>query len=390
MRLNFRTFRLYLFFSLILIALAACTSEKPFASTLFAALKPATPSGKLIYLHEHSLHELNLATRQTTDLSAASDFLKQKGTGFYLSLTPDGKILVFDGYDPLMGCSTFRRIYICEETGPNGFFTYDLSLSAVNLIRPFTLSNISLSPDGSQLAFTVLEYETTDYQVHLKISPIGGGVPTSLSNGHVVDSAPSWSPDGEWIAFVRSHSPNPDAAPCTPTPGLFDSCTLPYPGLYLIHPDGSGYHKLLDNIRQFYAPYNQPAWSNDGRTLAVIAGDQIPQVTLVNIGDGSTKIIQDLAPSSIPVWSPTQRLLAFTIGGVEDTDSYILLYDDSTSSWRVLAQGASPVWSPDGQWLAYLDVKVNEPNQLKVISLDGKTLVDLGVSDVSAKPIWVK
>ena len=387
MKFNRKSFFLFISILFVISLVTACTGVE---TTFFSALQSAKPGGKLIYLHEHALHELDLSTRQTTDLSAASDFLTQKGTGFYLSLTPDGKILVFDGYDPLMGCSTFRRIYICEETGPNGFFTYDLSLGAVNLIRPFTLSNISLSPDGSQLAFTVLEYDTPDYQVHLKISPIDGGVPTSLSNGHVVDSAPSWSPDGEWIAFVRSHSPDPDAAPCTPAPGLFDSCTLPYPGLYLIHPDGSGYHKLLDNIRQFYAPYNQPAWSSDGQTLAVIAGEQVPQVALVNIDDGSTKVIQDLSPSSIPVWSPTQRLLAFTIGGVEDTDSYILLYDDSTSSWRVLAQGASPVWSPDGQWLAYLDVKVNEPNQLKVVSLDGKTLVDLGVSDVSAKPIWVK
>jgi Tol biopolymer transport system component len=295
----------------------------------------------LIFLSDHSLHQYDLTTRKI-HVDRRIRFLAGIGHRFVSLFDTGRKTLLFDGYDPLVGCSTFRRIYQCGETGPNGFFTYDLTNGAVNLIRPFTQSNISLSPDGTQLAFTVQEFETSDYQVHLKLSPVAGGEPTSLSGSHVVDSFPSWSPDGQWIAFYRSPSPDPDAAPCTPQPGLFDSCSDPLPSLYIVHPDGKGLSKLLEDVRLFYAPYNQPNWSSNSQTLAVISGSPQARISFVNLGDRSITTVEDLEPTSVPVWSPISRLVAFSIAGASPDDGYIVLYDVEQKSGNVAA-GSTPV-----------------------------------------------
>lgn len=374
-----------------LALLVACSVESaPIPAVFKATQQVQQPTGSLIYLSEHALHKYDLATKTTTELKAASYYLQNAATGFYLSLTPDGRTLLFNGYDPLIGCTTFRPIFSCTETGPNGFFTYDFASDWVNLIRPYTLSNISLSPDGRKLAYTVLEYDTPDYQVHLKLSAIDGGEPDALSASHVVDSFPSWSPDGEWIAFYRAPSPDPNAEPCTAQAGLFDTCSNPYPSLYLIHPDQSGLTKLLPDIRLFYAPYNQPSWSYDGKSLAVIAGSTEPNVTFIEVASGKTTTLKGIAPSSVPVWSPTARMAVFSTGGIDELESYLVLYEDASASWRIIAHGGTPVWSPDGKWIAYLDKEAVQPNHLKVVSLDGEIIQDLGISNVSAMPLWVK
>ena len=58
-----------------------------------------------------------------------------------------------------------------------------------------------------------------------------------------------WSPDGRWIAFIRSERNTPDAER----------------GVWLIHPDGTAAH--------FLAPGTTPVtWSPDGSQLVVDEG----------------------------------------------------------------------------------------------------------------------
>ena len=60
----------------------------------------------------------------------------------------------------------------------------------------------SLSPDGNQVAFTWRKEDHNEIYVKL----IGPGDPLRLTSGPH-DYAPSWSPDGRWIAFLRTQSP---------------------------------------------------------------------------------------------------------------------------------------------------------------------------------------
>jgi Tol biopolymer transport system component len=357
-------------------------------ATSTATLEPVLPTGKVIYLAGNSLYQLNLPDQNPIPLTAASEFLQGDATGRYLASTPDGKTLFFSGYDPLFGCSTFRPVFVCAPTGPDGFFALDTTNQSVNLIRPYTISNISLSPDGNQFAYTVLEFETTDYQVHLNLSPVFGGEPTALTSGHVVDTFPSWSPDGKWIAFLRTPSPDPNSPECTPAPEVFDTCTFPYPSLYIIHPDGSGLTKLLNNIRQFTSPYNQPGWSSDSQTLAVVSGSPTAEITLVNISKGTSQKIEGFSPiSAAPTWSPIGSLLIFTASG--ENQSELILYNAENQQTQKLTVGSLPVWSPDAKWLLFTSAGDSKEKGLTILSIDGQTLIDLHIQNVTTKVLWI-
>jgi Tol biopolymer transport system component len=59
------------------------------------------------------------------------------------------------------------------------------------------LSTPAFSPDGVRIAYTVVS--AAENLLGLYISPAAGGTPTMISAG----TAPSWSPDGASIAYVR-------------------------------------------------------------------------------------------------------------------------------------------------------------------------------------------
>lgn len=59
----------------------------------------------------------------------------------------------------------------------------------------------SLSPDGSQIAFSW--NGPTQQKFHIYLKAIGPGSPLQLTNTTANDGAPAWSPDGSSIAFLR-------------------------------------------------------------------------------------------------------------------------------------------------------------------------------------------
>ncbi len=140
------------------------------------------------------------------------------------------------------------------------------------------------------------------------------------------DSEPAWSPDGQWIAFVRgiaSFGPG----------GLETGRTY---GIWVVRPDGSDMHAVTTTKSETVYPMT-PAWSPDGRSIAYVVVDRgRTEVHAIEAdGTGDRTVVSFSCPDADTAcgpargslsWSPDGTSLLF---GIEETvqapaDSYVL------------------------------------------------------------------
>ncbi len=103
------------------------------------------------------------------------------------------------------------------------------------------------SSDGTQLLITDMRLEkgAANHILHLDII-LESGKDLSKTFG-VEDDRPTWSPNGEWIAFRRR-----------------SAGTAMGKQLWLMQADGSDVHALTTDTASHYGP---PVWAQDGKTL---------------------------------------------------------------------------------------------------------------------------
>lgn len=118
-------------------------------------------------------------------------------------------------------------------------FDYEISDEATFIARQ--IRDAAPSPDGSKLAFTVLD--------RLYLMDYPDGTPRRLTEMEVTEAQPTWSPDGMSIAYV----------------------TWTEAGGHLYKVNASGRSNPTRLTTQV-AIYQQPAWSPDGARIAAIRG----------------------------------------------------------------------------------------------------------------------
>lgn len=157
---------------------------------------------------------------------------------------------------------------------------------------------------------------------------------------------PSWSPDGDWIAFARS--------------------ALAAPGIYMVRPDGSGLCQIVQTTG--LEAHGAPAWSPEpdaaGDYWIVYAdrlvGDTRPDLFASRAACGAAERWQltDTAGwESWPAWSPDGRLAAYVEGDIHVFDivsnalgGIDLAPAANLTSTGPLAGGvvSGPSWTSDG------------------------------------------
>ena len=168
--------------------------------------------------------------------------------------------------------------------------------------RTETLGALAYSPDGHTLAF---QRRGVDFATIWQV-PTAGGTPVQVlsadSNYH---DAPSWSPDGQWIAHLRSNGP------------LFSIAKVRVGSKDIV--------ALADNV----VPFARPAWSPDGQRIAIESAEGL---MLIPAEGGSPERLFP-EPLLAYTWSPDSRHIVALLEG--DTHGHIALVTIEARSGNV-------------------------------------------------------
>ncbi len=220
----------------------------------------------------------------------------------------------------------------------------------------------SLSPDGSQVAFTREGGENGVYVID-----VASGEERLIFGGRQHLRSPKWSPDGRYVVFVRGDEYilcKNDPARCG-TSSELPSGEFPererQPALARVSADGGKYEDLP--VLQYAGA---PDWSVDGVVYQSLGGLQITK----DAPGADTQLVYfdilkqyELDPDWQPRTANQAGVIAFHQREASHWEIYVVNPDGSglhalTHPPFALAESfpsnVSPAWSPDGEYIVYL------------------------------------
>jgi dipeptidyl aminopeptidase/acylaminoacyl peptidase len=172
-----------------------------------------------------------------------------------------------------------------------------------------------------------------DTALHLFTARPDGSERTQLTFDGAYNVRQAWSPDGEWIAFVRTDDYN----------GPGDA--------WVVRPDGTDTRRVFENV--YGDGFSHLAWRPDSKWLAV--PHEEGGLWIVSIEEDDDWLVpgtSDLACQD-PAWAPTEDgwPLLFQVSG-EQHGLWIYAPDVAEEAWRLSDVGWGPSWAPGGTHLA--------------------------------------
>jgi Tol biopolymer transport system component len=269
------------------------------------------------------------------------------------------------------------RIAYLVKAGPNAGLAFTKGAPGVE----GTMRNPAWSPDGKQVVYEKVDFTARpqnqvlyswepemDVQYtdvfprfsrdgKLAISDIGNLATTSTasisvmnadgSNKKVVFSdkegaafVPTWSPDGQWIAFGFG--------------GFFGARRTKPAKLMMVRADGSQQSK---DLTTGLPNSGFPTWSPDGKRIVYrVWGDGEYGLREMNLADGSVKTLTTEF-DNFPAFSPSGDLITFTrrSAKTDDYDIFTMRPDGTDIKQLTNAPGndSHSSWSPDGKYILW-------------------------------------
>jgi len=183
-----------------------------------------------------------------------------------------------------------------------------------------------------------------------------GSNPIRLTDNPADDGGPSWSPDGQKIAFISVRDGNIE--------------------IYTMNTDGSNQTRLTENS----AEDGPPSWSPDGTRIVFDSNrDGNYEIYTMNAdGSNQTRLTDNPAIELNPSWSPDGTRIVFDSNRYGNFEIYTMNADGSDQS-RLTKEPANdlfPSWSPDGTKIVFTSDR-DFDDEVYVMDADGSNPVNL-------------
>ena len=217
----------------------------------------------------------------------------------------------------------------------------------------------------------------------------------AVSRNGSINLSPSWSPDGQKIAYTSYRDNNPDLWVTDLTTGRHKKISG-RPGINAggeWSPDGSELALTLskDQDSEIYALDNEgsvvgrltrnwgidvsPTYSPDGQTIAFVSSrNGSPQIFLMDRDGSNQRRLTKMGGHNVgPSFSPDGSRIAFSGRDEGRFDIFVINIDGS--GLRRLTQNVGddedPTWSPDGNHIIFSSSRGGRGRQLYIMTADG-------------------